>query len=374
MTTDACASHWYTRIVAISWKALVFLAQAVVVGLAAAFLVVLVRPGLITGAAGQAQAGYVMAVAASAPAVVNIYTAQIVEPRQGRGVVPAVGRGLGSGVIFSPDGYIVTNWHVIKGADAIRVQLADGRVAAADIVGADPDTELALLRISLPDLPTIALGRSDTLRIGEVALAIGNSFGLSQTVTQGIVSATGRGQLGVALFENFIQTDAAINIGNSGGALVNSRGELIGINTAVISTIARDQAAIPDGIGFAIPVNLVRGVLDELIAHGRVIRGWLGVDPRVLSPDRARQMGLSVTGIELASVSGPAAAAGLRPGDIITHINEEAIYNPRQAMNLVAGAKPGARIRIRGMRDGEPFQVQAVLEERPPALDLRRRS
>jgi len=372
LTTDACTDRWYTRRLAMFPKPLVFLLQSVIVGLAAAFLVVLIRPGLVTSDPG---AGYAEAVAASAPAVVNIHTAQIVEPHQGRGVPPVVGRGLGSGVIFSPDGYIVTNWHVIKKADAIRIQLADGRVAAADIVAADPETELALLRIALPDLPAIALGRSDTLRVGEVALAIGNSFGLSQTVTQGIVSATGRGQLGVALFENFIQTDAAINIGNSGGALVNARGELIGINTAVINTIARDQAVIPDGIGFAIPVNLVRGVLDQLITHGRVIRGWLGVDPRGLSAERARELGLSgsETGIELAGVSGPAAAAGLKPGDVITHINDESIFDPRQAMNLVAGSKPGERINIRGVRAGEPFQVQAVLEERPPSLDLLRR-
>jgi serine peptidase DegS len=360
--------------VAGSWKPLIFLLRSVIVGLAAAFVVVLLRPGLITNRPGADDAGYAGAVAASSPAVVTIYTAQIVEPRPGRGAVPVVGRGLGSGVIFSPDGYIVTNWHVIKDADAIRIQLADGRVAAADIVGADPETELALLRTSLPDLPVIALGRSDTLRIGEVALAIGNSFGLSQTVTQGIVSATGRGQLGVALFENFIQTDAAINIGNSGGALINIRGELIGINTAVINAIARDQAVIPDGIGFAIPVNLVRGVVDELIAHGRVIRGWLGVDPRSLSAERARQLGLPGTGIELAGVSGPAAVAGLQPGDVITHIDNETILNPRQAMNLVASAKPGQRIKIRGFRAGKDFQVEAVLEERPPSPGIRRPS
>ncbi len=351
-----------------------FVGQSVVIGLAAAFLVVLLRPQLINADRMPAP-GYADAVAASAPAVANIYTAQIVgSPRSGSGMLPVVGRGLGSGVVFSPDGYVVTNWHVIKDADAIRVQLADGRVAEAEIVGADPETELALLRIDLPDLPSITLGRSDNLRIGEVVLAIGNSFGLSQTVTQGIVSATGRGQLGVALFENFIQTDAAINIGNSGGALVNSRGELVGINTAVINTIARDQAVIPDGIGFAIPVNLVRGVLDELIAHGRVIRGWLGVDPRGLSAERARRLGLEGFGIELVSVTGPAAAAGLKPGDVITHINEATIFSPRQALNLVAGAKPGERITIRGLRAGQSFQVQAVLEERPPSLGLRRPS
>lgn len=359
---------------ATAWKVLVFLSQSIIIGLAAAFVVVLLRPDLLGGTRTPSATGYAAAVAASAPAVANIYTAQIEPQRSRRGVVPVVGRGLGSGVVFSPDGYIVTNWHVIKDADAIRVQLADGRVAAAETVGADPDTELALLRIELPDLPTITLGRSDNLKIGEVVLAIGNSFGLSQTVTQGIVSATGRGELGVALFENFIQTDAAINIGNSGGALVNTRGELIGINTAVINTFAQEQAVIPDGIGFAIPVNLVRGVLDELIAHGRVIRGWLGVDPRSLTPERARRLGVTGVGIELVSVSGPAVAAGLRPGDVITHINNETIFNPRQAMNLVAGAKPGERIKIRAVRAGQTIEVEATLEERPPSLDLARPS
>ncbi len=374
LTTGANRYACYTDPMPLPWKVLVFLGQSVIIGLAAAFVVVFLRPEIIGSRQGQTS-GYAEAVAASAPAVVNIYTAQIVDnQRSRRGVVPVVGRGLGSGVVFSPDGYIVTNWHVIKDADAVRVQLADGRVAPAAIVGADPETELALLRIALEELPIIRLGRSDTLRIGEVVLAIGNSFGLSQTVTQGIVSATGRGELGVALFENFIQTDAAINIGNSGGALVNSRGELVGINTAVIGTVARDQAVIPDGIGFAIPINLVRGVLDDLITHGRVIRGWLGVDPRDLAPARARQMGLAGSGIELISVSGPAAAAGLLPGDVITHINEATIFSSRQALNLVAGTKPGERVNIRGMRGGRSFQVQAVLDERPPSLARRRPS
>ena len=165
---------------------------------------------------------------------------------------------------------------MIRGADQIRVQLADGRVAAPQLVGTDPDTELALLKIDLPDLPELRVGRSDSLEVGEVVLAIGNSLGLSQTVTMGIVSATGRGQLGVTQFEDFIQTDAAINAGNSGGALINTRGELVGINTAVISKA--DEQAMPEGLGFAIPINLVRGVMQQLIAHGRVIRGYLGID------------------------------------------------------------------------------------------------
>ena len=349
-------------------RVLSFVAQSIVIGLAVAFLLMLLRPGIFK-ATGPEPMSFADAVAASAPAIVNIYTAQIVEQRLRRGQVtgsvPVVGRGLGSGVVVDSDGYIVTNWHVVRDADEVRVQLADGRIAAPILVGADPDTELALLKIDLAELPTIALGRSDTLKTGDVVLAIGNSFGLSQTVTQGIVSATGRGQLGVALFENFIQTDAAINIGNSGGGLVNTRGELVGINTAVVNAIARNQEVIPDGIGFAIPVNLVRGVMDELIANGRVIRGWLGVDPLNLDLSTARRLGLD-GGIELASVlPGPAANAGLRAGDILIEIDGQTVTSARQAMNQVAGGKPGDSVELQVWRDGQRFQTTALLEERP---------
>ena len=347
-----------------------FVAQSIVIGLAVAFLLILIRPGIFKGDPAE-PVSFAAAVAASAPAIVNIYTAQIVEQplRRGQltGSVPVVGRGLGSGVLVGEEGYIVTNWHVVRDADEVRVQLADGRIAAPTLVGADPDTELALLKIDLTDLPTISLGRSDTLKTGDVVLAIGNSFGLSQTVTQGIVSATGRGQLGVALFENFIQTDAAINIGNSGGALVNTSGQLVGINTAVVNATARSQEVIPDGIGFAIPVNLVRGVMDELIANGRVIRGWLGVDPLNLDLATARRLGLA-GGIELAAVlPGPAANAGLRAGDILIEIDGLPVTSARQAMNQVAGGKPGDSVQLKVWRDGETFQTAALLEERPPA-------
>ena len=258
------------------WKILVFVLKSAALGLAAAFAVVLIRPDLVNlGAGGQFPAtSYASAVNASAPAVVSLRTARLGQ-RGSLGAGMVVDQGLGSGVIISQDGLLVTNWHVIRNADQVVVQLADGREAQPRFVGADPETELALLRVDLPDLPTIRLGRSDTLAIGDVVLAIGNPYGLSQSVTSGIVSATGRG-IGLTIFENFIQTDAAINIGNSGGALVNTRGELIGINTAQFETLNRTP---PEGIGFAIPVNLVRGVMDELIEHGRVIRGWLGSTP-----------------------------------------------------------------------------------------------
>ena len=345
-----------------------FVAQSVAIGLALAFIAVLVRPELIdrAPAAAENRASYSEAVAATAPAVANIYTERIYSvPRSARGLTVR-DRWLGSGVVIDAQGYVVTNWHVIRAADQIRVQLADGRIAVPEIVGSDPDTELALLKIELPDLPEIRLGRSDTLEVGDVVLAIGNSLGLSQTVTMGIVSATGRG-LDVTAFEDFIQTDAAINVGNSGGALINTRGELVGINTAVIST-AGDQA-MPEGLGFAIPVNLVRGVMQQLIAHGRVIRGYLGVDPepRDLSAAQTAALGIEGPAVLITGTTGPAAVAGLRAGDILTHINGERMFTRREALTLVASTQPGERITIRVVRpDGTPFETEAVLEERPP--------
>jgi len=348
------------------WKVVAFVGQSAAVGLAIAFLIVLFQPqraNLGPRAQAQAPASYAAAVAASAPAVANIYTARLGQ-RNGFVAGAVLGQGLGSGVVISQDGYLITNWHVIRDADEVFVQLADGRIAEPVFVGADPDTELALLKIELPDLPSIELGRSDTLEIGEVVLAIGNSYGLSQTVTLGIVSATGRGQLGVATFENFIQTDAAINIGNSGGALVNARGELVGINTASFGGTLNQIA--PEGIGFAIPVNLVRGVMAELIEHGRVIRGWLGVDARDIPNLQVESLGISGPAFQLLSVSGPAIAAGLKPGDIITHIDGERMLNRYQAMNLIARQSPGQTIQIRGLRQGTGlFATEAILEERP---------
>src|SRR5262249_46511340 len=334
------------------WKVAAFFAQSAAVGLAIAFLVVLFRPDLVSTAQPatiHGVASYADAVSVSAPAVATIMTARTFTPSNAPPGVALRGRALGSGVVIDRRGYVVTNWHVIRDMDEIRVQLADGRVATPQIVGSDPETELALLRIDLPDLPTISLGRSDGLQVGEVVLAIGNSLGLSQTVTMGIVSATGRGQLGVTVFEDFIQTDAAINVGNSGGALVNSRGELVGINTAVISAAPRD-VAMPEGIGFAIPVNLVRGVMQQLIANGRVIRGYLGGETTDLPELQARRLGLDGTAVLLNDVSGPAAAAGLRSGDVLTHINDQRMFTRQQAMNLVASSQPGTRIKIRVAR------------------------
>ncbi|HUQ51245.1 MAG TPA: trypsin-like peptidase domain-containing protein [Gammaproteobacteria bacterium] len=352
-------------------KVAAFIAQSVAIGLALAFIAVVVKPDLINRApTTSTQWSYAQAVAASAAAVVNINTSRVFNLPNNRRNLRVRREGLGSGVVIDREGYVVTNYHVIQGADEIGVQLADGRVAVPTLVGTDPDTELALLKIDLPDLPEIRLGRSDTLKVGDVVLAIGNSLGLSQSVTMGIVSATGRGQLVGIPFEDFIQTDAAINAGNSGGALVNARGELVGINTAVLS--AADGQDTPEGLSFAIPVNLVRGVMEQLITHGRVIRGYLGVDEAVDFPaSQAKQLGIEGSAVQITRASGPAAAAGLRADDVLTHLNGERMYSGQQALNFVASLQPGDRLEIRGTRaDGTPFTTEAVLEERPtPGLN-----
>ena len=364
----------------------VFFAQSAAAGLAAAFVIVLVWPELanLTRAGGARSAvqpaSYARAVAASAPAVVNVYTEHRPFVNGNSVVTPRV---LGSGVILSADGYVVTNWHVVaecieadevgcrkwRASDQIQIKLADGRAAKAVLVGDDPDTELALLKIDLPDLPTIALGRSDELAVGDVVLAIGNARGLSQTVTLGIVSAVGRSlSQKLAPFENFIQTDAAINAGNSGGALVNARGELIGINIAVVSDSAAD-GGMAEGLGFAIPVNLVRGVVDQLLEHGRVIRGYLGIClPDDLDESETRRYGITGPAVRLDEVMGPAAAAGLRAGDVLTHIDGQRTFTRQQALSIVAGMPPGAAIEITVARpDRSTFTTRAILKERDPS-------
>ena len=320
---------------------------------------------------------YARTVARSAPSVVNIYTARVVtEPvrppvselyerlfgRQPPALRQRVEASLGSGVIVDARGHVVTNHHVIADAQQIRLQLADGRIAEPKLVGDDPDTDLALLKIDLKHLPVMQLGRSDTLHVGDIVLAIGNPYGLSQTVTHGIVSATGRDQLGLSPFESFIQTDAAINAGNSGGALVNLEGELIGINTAVLS-----PATGVEGIGFAIPVDMVRGVVEELIKHGRVLRGWLGVNTQSVSKERAAQLGLAVAeGAELVEITpdSPAAHAGLKVGDVITTLDGHHVHDAREAMMRVAGLKPGSVLHIQGRGGDGPLDVHVAIAER----------
>src|ERR1017187_177548 len=348
-----------------------FLLRATVVGLAGAFLVVWWKPALLgavsapVGASAPAPArsvgmqSFADAVARAAPAVVNIYTARVITERSQPAPLnqlfgdywPSyrqhVERSLGSGVIVDAKGTIVTNQHVIAGADSIRVQLADGRIAEATIVGQDPDTDLAILALSIGNLPIMPLGRSDTLRVGDIVLAIGNPYGLSQTVTQGIVSATGRGQLGLATFENFIQTDAAINLGNSGGALIDAHGDLVGINTAVLN---RTYGG-PEGIGFAIPINLVRGVMEQILSKGHVVRGWLGFVPQDLSDEQASQVGINaggrVAGVNI-RVKSAAFEAGVRPGDLILGLGQEPVRNAQDLVSRVAALSPGGSVELDG--------------------------
>jgi serine protease DegS len=350
---------------------LVFLLQSVVVGLAVAFLVVLIRPELlpILGARSDGPPhSYADAVDISAPAVANVYTKRLVRDSDSptERARFRVSTNFASAVIIDPEGYLVTNYHVVADAAEIRIQLSDGRVAEPETVGVDRETDLALLKVDLGTLPTVPLGSSSALRIGDVVLAIGNPYGLSKSVTQGIVSATGRGLLDLVTFENFIQTDAAINAGNSGGALVNARGELVGINTAVL---AQDSGT--EGIGFAIPVDLVRGVVEQIKLNGRVIRGWMGLTPDDLTAAERLSLGLNDnSGILLESVheDGPAFRAGLQRGDVVLTINGEPILSRRQALLLSAGTNPGDEVQVVGVRGGERFEVTVIAGERPEIL------
>jgi serine protease DegS len=308
------------------------------------------------------------AVRRSAPAVVSIYTRRMESPaadppRQGAPVRPRFRHGLGSGVIVDAAGHIITNEHVIRNSQQIRVQLADGREAGADVVGLDRDTDLAVLKIDLPELPVMQLGRSDRVSVGDVVLAIGNPLGLSQTVTAGIVSATGRADLGVATFEDFIQTDAAINVGNSGGALVNARGELIGINTAVVG---RNFDA--EGIGVAIPVDMVRGVMQEILTNGRVTRGWLGLVLEDVPEEYARIEGLAHGGVVIISVQegSPARRARLVRGDVIETIDGTAVRSARDTLARIASRKPGSRLKLVVMRGPERITTDLEVAESAP--------
>jgi serine protease DegS len=382
-------------------RILAFVSLSAIVGLAAAFIAVVVRPELISrrDAANEPSQplaptvapapapvavtrepprpvhSYADAVQRAAPAVVNIYTARLVTERIPRNAIEElfgdarpryrqrVEQSLGSGVIVDRAAHVVTNHHVIATADLIRAQLADGRVAEARIVGRDPDTDLAVLKLDLKDnIPIMPLGHSDRLRPGDIVLAIGNPVGLSQTVTQGIVSATGRGQLGVATFENFIQTDAPINVGNSGGALININGELVGINTAVL---AKNLGV--EGIGFAIPVNLVRGVMNEILTKGRVVRGWIGILPTDIDSTEARRFNLPQAGVVIAKlvIGSPAAEVGMEPRDIVLTVNGVKVQSAQDTLTRIANAKPGEKITITGLRGSEEFSSVVEVRERP---------
>ncbi|WP_286237318.1 Do family serine endopeptidase [Neptuniibacter halophilus] len=328
---------------------------------------------------GEGPVSYARAVEIAAPAVVNIYTRTVVRqqvhplfndpffrnffdsesiPQRER-----IQSSLGSGVILSAQGYIVTNNHVISGADSIVVALKDGREAMAEVIGSDPDTDLAVLKVDLNDLPSITLSQSEGHQVGDVVLAIGNPFGVGQTVTMGIISATGRNSVGLNTYEDFIQTDAAINPGNSGGALVDAYGNLIGINTAIFSKSGGSQ-----GIGFAIPSDLTRQVMEDLIRHGRVIRGWLGIEIQELTPRLAESFGLNkMQGLIIAGVfrDGPAHRAGLQPGDIMLAINDQAIMDGRKSMSQIARYRPGETVQVSVLRDGRELTFPTQIGERP---------
>jgi len=273
-------------------------------------------------------------------------------------------RGLGSGVVISRDGYILTNNHVIEEADQIEVILNDGRKSAAQVIGTDPETDLAILKVDLKDLPVITLGDSDALAIGDQVLAIGNPFGVGQTVTSGIVSALGRSQLGINTFENFIQTDAAINPGNSGGALVDVNGHLVGINTAIYSRSGGSM-----GIGFAIPTSTARAVMESIVQDGQVTRGWIGVEPRELSPELAETFGIPAkSGVIITGVlqNGPAAEAGVRPGDLILAVNGKAVNSVAELLAQVAALKPGVKAELQINRRQAEATLTVVPGRRNP--------
>ena len=275
-------------------------------------------------------------------------------------------RSLGSGVIADANGYIITNNHVVSKADEIRILFSDKRSLTAKVVGTDPKTDIAVIKVDAKDLPTIPWADSDKLQVGEYVLAIGNPFGLNQTVTMGIVSAVGRANVGIAEYEDFIQTDAAINPGNSGGALVNARGELIGINTAIFS-----QSGGYMGIGFAVPSNMVRSVMDQLIKGGKVVRGYLGVSIQELTSDLARQFGVTETrGVLVSDIlaDSPAKRAKLERGDVIVEFDGRAVENPTQFRNLVAQTPIGKKVRVKFLRGGKERDLEVTIAEQPKTI------
>jgi Do/DeqQ family serine protease len=322
-------------------------------------------------------ASYADAAHKAVPAVVHVYTTQEIRSRHpltndpfwnhffgDRGETSERRSGLGSGVVVSADGYILTNYHVVEAADEIEVASNDGRKFKAKVVGSDPESDLAVLRIAAePRLPAITFATADTLRVGDIVLAIGNPFGVGQTVTSGIVSALGRSHLGINTFENFIQTDAAINPGNSGGALVDSAGDLVGINTAIYS-----QNGGSMGIGFAIPVSLARSVMEQIIKNGGVTRGWIGVEVQEITPELAEAFSMpSAEGALIAGVmrGSPADKAGVRPGDVLLGIGDKKVKDAQNMLAVIAALQPGQTSRISLRREGHEIAVDAVIGKRP---------
>jgi serine protease DegQ len=328
---------------------------------------------------GRQVASYADAAKRAVPSVVHVFTSQEIRSSRhplandpfwnhffgDRGDMTTQRRsGLGSGVVVSEEGYILTNYHVVEAADEIEVASNDGRKFKAKVVGTDPESDLAVLRIPAePRLPAITFATADSLRVGDVVLAIGNPFGVGQTVTSGIVSALGRSHLGINTFENFIQTDAAINPGNSGGALVDSNGSLVGINTAIYS-----QNGGSMGIGFAIPVSLARSIMEQIIRNGGVTRGWIGVEVQEITPELAESFRMPTTeGALIAGVmrGSPADKAGIRPGDVLLAIDGHKIKDAENMLELIAGLEPGRAGRVSLRRDGKEVDVEAMIGKRP---------
>ena len=380
-------------------------AQATTVALALLFVIVTLKPewlppsrrsptvialqddarGEITRDAAAAAHGFREAARRALPAVVHIFTSQQVRTERhplmddpmfrrffGEGLdrAPRQASGLGSGVIVSPDGYILTNFHVIDAADQIEVALVDGRKLKAKVVGSDPESDLAVIRVNADNLPAITFGSMDNVSVGDMVLAIGNPFGVGQTVTMGIVSALGRTHLGINTFENFIQTDAAINPGNSGGALVDTKGTLVGINTAIYS---RTGGFL--GIGFAIPVSSARLIMEQILKNGEVIRGWIGVEAQEITPELAESFGLpDVSGALIAGVvrGSPAERARIQPGDVLIAVGEREIRDPQEMLDVIAALKPGEETAFRLRRARNVIETTVKIGRRPPLAGSRR--
>ncbi|WP_041522513.1 trypsin-like peptidase domain-containing protein [Gilvimarinus agarilyticus] len=380
-------------------RLLSFFAWPVAVGLVAALLLLITIPELrpagwpsstLASNAKEdsfANLSYAHAVDRAAASVVNIYSRKVIETRRhpladhplyekmfrNSGQQERVKSALGSGVIVSTEGYLLTNNHVIEGADEILVLLHDGRRAGATIIGNDPGSDLAVLKIELDNLTPITIGNPNKARVGDVVLAIGNPFGVGQTVTQGIISALSRYGLGISSYENYIQTDAAINPGNSGGALIDNHGNLLGINAAIIFDTV--------GIGFAVPADDAMKSLKDIIKYGRVVRGWLGLDAERLTPAAIAALGLrNVSGLRVTNVflNNPAHIAGIRPNDVITHINDQPIGNERQGLREVADLSPGTKVTVRILRPHtngslpEELEIEVTVGERPDNLEVNR--
>lgn len=363
-----------------------YIIRYVLVGLLAAGVILILWPELVhspTGSAKSADKNYIIsyseAVARAAPAVVNVYASKVFQrPANplfrdplfqrffGQPQQPGQGTrrdsNLGSGVLMNTDGYVLTNAHVIQGKDEINITFNNGYQTRAEVIGIDNDTDLAVLKIDLPDLPQITVGDSDQLKVGDVVLAIGNPYDFGQTVTQGIVSAKGRKRMGITTFEDFIQTDADINPGNSGGALITARGELIGINTAIVSSSGGSE-----GIGLATPINMALHVMEQLISKGHVVRGWLGIEAQILPPNLLQDSGIEGGGVLVAGVlnGGPADQAGIMPGDVIRNINQQNLTSPQQAIEMISGIVPGETVEIELLRGWEKIIVTARVAERP---------